>query len=60
LRRVSIISILPGLAFEGWTPIGYKNKKFIARLTVTDNLKKFGKGLGSGDAEAGYAWYTGI
>jgi DMSO/TMAO reductase YedYZ molybdopterin-dependent catalytic subunit len=40
--------------------IGYKNKKFIARLTLTDNLKKFGKGLGSADAEAGYAWYCGI
>jgi len=40
--------------------IGYKNIKFITRLTVTDNLKKFGKGLGSAAAEAGYAWYTGI
>lgn len=40
--------------------IGYKNKKFINRLTVTDNLKKFGKGLGCADAEYGYAWYTGI
>jgi DMSO/TMAO reductase YedYZ molybdopterin-dependent catalytic subunit len=40
--------------------IGYKNIKFINRLTVTDNLKWFGKGLGSAAAEAGYAWYTGI
>jgi DMSO/TMAO reductase YedYZ molybdopterin-dependent catalytic subunit len=40
--------------------IGYKNIKFITHLTVTDNLKRFGKGLGSGAAEAGYAWYTGI
>jgi DMSO/TMAO reductase YedYZ molybdopterin-dependent catalytic subunit len=40
--------------------IGYKNKKFITRLTVTDSLKAFGKGLGSDAAEAGYAWYTGI
>src|SRR5580704_5052006 len=40
--------------------IGYKNIKFITRLTVTDNLKRFGKGLGSAAAEAGYAWYTGI
>jgi DMSO/TMAO reductase YedYZ molybdopterin-dependent catalytic subunit len=40
--------------------IGYKNIKFINRLTVTDNLKKFGKGLGSAACEAGYAWYTGI
>jgi DMSO/TMAO reductase YedYZ molybdopterin-dependent catalytic subunit len=40
--------------------IGYKNLKFINRLTVTDNLKKFGKGCGSAACEAGYAWYTGI
>ena len=40
--------------------IGYKNIKFINRLTVTDSLKGFGKGLGSAACEAGYAWYTGI
>jgi DMSO/TMAO reductase YedYZ molybdopterin-dependent catalytic subunit len=40
--------------------IGYKNLKFINRLTVTDNLKTFGKGCGSAACEAGYAWYTGI
>ena len=40
--------------------IGYKNIKFITRLTVTDSLKGFGKGLGCAAAEAGYAWYTGI
>ena len=40
--------------------IGYKNIKFITRLTVTDSLKRFGKGLGSAACEAGYAWYTGI
>jgi DMSO/TMAO reductase YedYZ molybdopterin-dependent catalytic subunit len=40
--------------------LGYKNLKFISRLTVTDSMKKFGKGLGSGAAEAGYAWYAGI
>jgi DMSO/TMAO reductase YedYZ molybdopterin-dependent catalytic subunit len=40
--------------------IGYKNIKFITHLTVTDNLKRFGKGLGSAASEAGYAWYTGI
>ena len=40
--------------------IGYKNIKFITHLTVTDNLKRFGKGLGSAACEAGYAWYTGI
>jgi DMSO/TMAO reductase YedYZ molybdopterin-dependent catalytic subunit len=40
--------------------IGYKNIKFVNRLTVTDNLKKFGKGCGSAACEFGYAWYTGI
>jgi len=40
--------------------IGYKNVKYITQLTVTDNLKRFGKGLGSASPEAGYAWYAGI
>jgi DMSO/TMAO reductase YedYZ molybdopterin-dependent catalytic subunit len=40
--------------------LGYKSVKYIARLTVTDNLKNFGKGLGSAAPEAGYAWYAGI
>jgi DMSO/TMAO reductase YedYZ molybdopterin-dependent catalytic subunit len=40
--------------------LGYKNVKFINRLTVTDDLKKFGKGLGSASPEGGYAWYAGI
>jgi DMSO/TMAO reductase YedYZ molybdopterin-dependent catalytic subunit len=40
--------------------LGYKNVKYITRLTVTDSLKSFGKGLGSASPEAGYAWYAGI
>jgi DMSO/TMAO reductase YedYZ molybdopterin-dependent catalytic subunit len=40
--------------------IGYKNVKYITRLTVTDSLKGFGKGLGSAAPEGGYAWYAGI
>jgi DMSO/TMAO reductase YedYZ molybdopterin-dependent catalytic subunit len=40
--------------------LGYKNVKFITHLTVTDDLKKFGKGLGSVSPEFGYAWYAGI
>jgi DMSO/TMAO reductase YedYZ molybdopterin-dependent catalytic subunit len=40
--------------------LGYKSVKFITHLTVTDNIKKFGKGLGSASPEAGYAWYAGI
>ncbi len=40
--------------------LGYKSVKYITRLTVTDNLKSFGKGLGSVSPEFGYAWYAGI
>ena len=40
--------------------LGYKNVKYLTRLTLTDSLKGFGKGLGSSAPEAGYAWYAGI
>jgi DMSO/TMAO reductase YedYZ molybdopterin-dependent catalytic subunit len=40
--------------------LGYKNVKYVTRLTVTDSLKRFGKGLGSAAPEDGYAWYAGI
>jgi len=40
--------------------LGYKSVKFINRLIVTDDVKKFGKGLGSVSPEGGYAWYAGI
>jgi DMSO/TMAO reductase YedYZ molybdopterin-dependent catalytic subunit len=40
--------------------LGYKSVKYITRLTITDSLKPFGKGLGSASPEAGYAWYAGI
>jgi DMSO/TMAO reductase YedYZ molybdopterin-dependent catalytic subunit len=40
--------------------LGYKSVKFITHLTVTDNIKAFGKGLGSASPEGGYAWYAGI
>jgi DMSO/TMAO reductase YedYZ molybdopterin-dependent catalytic subunit len=40
--------------------LGYKSVKYITRLTATDSLKSFGKGLGSASPEAGYAWYAGI
>ncbi len=40
--------------------LGYKSVKYITRLTVTDSLKGFGKGLGSAEPEFGYAWYAGI
>ena len=40
--------------------LGYKSLKYIDRITVTDSMKRFGKGLGSVDPEYGYAWYAGI
>jgi DMSO/TMAO reductase YedYZ molybdopterin-dependent catalytic subunit len=40
--------------------LGYKSVKYITRLVVTDDLKGFGKGLGSAAPEGGYAWYAGI
>jgi DMSO/TMAO reductase YedYZ molybdopterin-dependent catalytic subunit len=40
--------------------LGYKSVKYIAKVTATDSLKGFGKGLGSMDAEYGYSWYAGI
>ena len=40
--------------------LGYKSVKYVASLTVTDDIKKFGKGLGSSAPEGGYAWYAGI
>lgn len=40
--------------------LGYKSVKYLTRLTVTDSMKGFGKGLGSAAPEGGYAWYAGI
>lgn len=40
--------------------LGYKNVKYLNHLTLTDNLKGFGKGTGGFAAEVGYAWYAGI
>ena len=40
--------------------LGYKNIKYVQRLTATDSMKKYGKGLGSASPEGGYAWYAGI
>ena len=40
--------------------LGYKNVKYVTSLTLTDGLKRFGKGLGSSAPEGGYAWYAGI
>jgi DMSO/TMAO reductase YedYZ molybdopterin-dependent catalytic subunit len=42
--------------------IGYKNLKFVTKLTVVDDegLKKIGNGCGAAACQFGYAWYTGI
>ena len=40
--------------------LGYKSVKYVNRLTLTDNLKSFGKGKGGASPESGYAWYAGI
>lgn len=37
--------------------LGYKSLKYIS-LTVTDDIKRLGTGVGSPSAE--YAWYAGI
>jgi len=40
--------------------LGYKSLKYVTRITATDSLKGFGKGLGSAEPEGGYSWYAGI
>jgi len=40
--------------------LGYKNTKYLYRVTVTDSVAKIGKGLGGSFAEDGYAWWAGI
>jgi DMSO/TMAO reductase YedYZ molybdopterin-dependent catalytic subunit len=40
--------------------LGYKSVKYINHITATDDIKKFGKGLGSVDPEYGYSWYAGM
>jgi DMSO/TMAO reductase YedYZ molybdopterin-dependent catalytic subunit len=40
--------------------LGYKSVKYLCYITVTDNLKNIGKGLGSSSHEYSYSWYAGI
>lgn len=40
--------------------LGYKSVKYVMHMTATDDIRKFGKGLGSVDPEGGYSWYAGI
>ncbi len=40
--------------------LGYKSIKYLSRITVTDSMGHFGKGVGGQNAEVGYSWYAGI
>ena len=40
--------------------LGYKNLKYIARISVTESLKNIGDGTGSAAPDIGYSWYGGI
>jgi DMSO/TMAO reductase YedYZ molybdopterin-dependent catalytic subunit len=40
--------------------LGYKNVKYLYRMTVTDTVKNIGQGLGGSNPEASYSWYAGI
>jgi DMSO/TMAO reductase YedYZ molybdopterin-dependent catalytic subunit len=40
--------------------LGYKSVKYLTHITVTDDLRGLGKGMGSSAAEFGYSWYNGI
>jgi DMSO/TMAO reductase YedYZ molybdopterin-dependent catalytic subunit len=39
--------------------LGYKSIKFVNHITVTDNIKSFENGLGSGPPSDGYSWFAG-
>jgi DMSO/TMAO reductase YedYZ molybdopterin-dependent catalytic subunit len=40
--------------------LGYKSIKYLSRVTVTDTLEPFGRGLGAAGTELGYSWWAGI
>jgi DMSO/TMAO reductase YedYZ molybdopterin-dependent catalytic subunit len=40
--------------------LGYKSVKYITRITVTDDIKSIGNGLGGASPQFGYAWFSGI
>lgn len=40
--------------------LGYKNVKFLSRITVTDSMKSIRNGKGSISPDYGYSWYAGI
>jgi len=40
--------------------LGYKNLKYLSRMTVTDRVDNIRDGTGSGSYSADFAWYAGI
>lgn len=40
--------------------LGYKSIKYLSKMTVTDSIAGFGKGLGGANPEWGYSWWAGI
>ena len=40
--------------------LGYKQTKYLARVTVVDSLEKVRNGLGALAPESGFSWYAGI
>jgi DMSO/TMAO reductase YedYZ molybdopterin-dependent catalytic subunit len=40
--------------------LGYKNLKYLSRMTVTASAEGIGDGLGSGAPAGGFSWYAGI
>ena len=40
--------------------LGFKSKKYLVRMTVTDTMKDIGNGQGASGLDHGYAWYGGI
>lgn len=40
--------------------LGFKSKKYLTRIFVSDDVKNIGSGQGSSSPDKGYAWYGGI
>jgi DMSO/TMAO reductase YedYZ molybdopterin-dependent catalytic subunit len=40
--------------------LGYKSVKYLSHISLTDDVKKIGKGYGSIQPEYGYSWFAGI
>ena len=40
--------------------LGFKSKKYLAHVTVTDTIKNIGSGQGSSSPDKGFSWYGGI